>query len=99
MNENDLNETEDTHDPGQAGVTEQGKDKPLIVRGLDRRRKESGVIQDKAAMLNREKAVTAREDKADLREGKAASHEQRIRAAESIQTGSDEHMTLLREAN
>ena len=55
MNENDLNETDDTHDPGQAGVTEQGKDKPLIVRGLDRRRKESGVFQEEAAMPSREK--------------------------------------------
>jgi signal transduction histidine kinase len=80
-------------------VTEQGKDKPLIVRGIDRRRKESDFIQDDAAMLSREKLVTAREDKADLREGKAVSHEQRIRTAESIQTGSDEHMTLLQEAN
>jgi len=95
MNENDLNEADDTHDLGQAGVTGQGKDRPLIVRGFDRRRKESGVFQEEAAMPCREKLVTAREDKGDLYEGNAASHEQRVRAAESIQTGSDEHMTLL----
>ncbi|MDD5266116.1 MAG: ATP-binding protein [Methylococcales bacterium] len=99
MNENDPNKINDTQDPGQPGVTGQGNDRPLIVRGIDRRHMEIGVIQDEAALLIREKLVTAREDKADLREGKIASHEQRIRAAESIQTGSDEHMTILQEAN
>jgi len=75
MNENDPNVTDDTHDPGQPGVTGQGKGTPFIARGIDRRRMESVVIQDEAATLSREKLVTTREDKADLREGKIASHE------------------------
>ena len=87
MNENDPNDTDDTHDRGQPGVTGQGKDRPFIARGIDRRRKDSGVIQYEAAMPSLEKLVTAREDKGDLFEGNAASHEQRVRAAESIRQG------------
>jgi signal transduction histidine kinase len=64
------------------------------------------VIDDKAPVRNRVARVTAREDAVDsreqavgAREGTAASREQKIRAAETTQAASDDHMTMLQEAN
>jgi diguanylate cyclase (GGDEF)-like protein len=71
------------------------------------------VLNDVGALLSREKLVTAREDTAhmrenaaclredaaQLREGTATSREQEIRAAETIQSASDDHMIRLQQAN
>lgn len=71
------------------------------------------VLNDNGALLSREKLVTAREDTAhmrenaaglredaaQLREGTATSREQEIRAAETIQSASDDHMIKLQQAN
>ena len=47
----------------------------------------------------RESAAQAREGDAHQREGLASSREQVIRAAETIDVGSEDHMTMLQEAN
>ncbi|MDP3126853.1 MAG: ATP-binding protein [Thiobacillus sp.] len=66
----------------------------------------AAVIDDKAAVRNRETVATAREDAVDLREnavdvreGSATSRERDIRAAETTQAASDEHMSMLQQAN
>ena len=60
---------------GQPGVTGHGMDRVQTIRGNDRRRRESSVIDDEAAVLDREKSASTREDAAGLREGKATSRE------------------------
>jgi signal transduction histidine kinase/CheY-like chemotaxis protein len=118
MNRNDNDGATDT--PGQPGVNSQGKDRLPVVRGADRRRKDSAVVDDEATVLcrenfaaAREEAAHSREDAADLREGKATlredavhrregvatSREQVICAAEATQAASDDHMTMLQQAN
>jgi diguanylate cyclase (GGDEF)-like protein len=96
---NDNDGASDTDDPGQPGVASQGKDRLVAVRGNDRRRRESAVIDEKVAVLSREKLVTAREDAAHLRETEASSREQEIRAAETIHAAPDNHMFMLQQAN
>ncbi|MFC3109859.1 putative bifunctional diguanylate cyclase/phosphodiesterase [Undibacterium arcticum] len=61
-------------------------------------REGSATSREDAAHL-REGNVTSREDAAHLREGNASSREQEIRAAATIRTASDEHMTKLQQAN
>jgi len=63
-------------------------------------------MDDKAAVRSRETLATAREDAVDLREnavdvreGSATSRERIIRAAETTQAASDEHMSMLQQAN
>ncbi|MDP2170020.1 MAG: ATP-binding protein [Rhodocyclaceae bacterium] len=63
-------------------------------------------VDDKAAVRSRETLATAREDAVDLREnavdvreGSATSRERIIRAAETTQAASDEHMSMLQQAN
>jgi len=63
-------------------------------------------MDDKAAVRSRETLATAREDAVDLREnavdvreGSATSREREIRAAETTQAASDEHMSMLQQAN
>ena len=83
----------------QMGMSSQPKDRLLVAHENDITRREIAVIDYEAVILNREKLVTARENAADLREGKVTSHEQEIRAAETIQAASDEHMNRLQQAN
>jgi signal transduction histidine kinase/CheY-like chemotaxis protein len=107
MNKNNNDDdASDTDESGQPGVSSQPKDRLLAAHENDITRRENAVINYEAAVLRREKLVTARENAADmregavhLREGKATSHEQEIRAAETIQAASDEHMTVLQQAN
>ena len=47
----------------------------------------------------REGEASSREDAAHLREGKASSRERRIQVAETIQAASDDHVTMLQQAN
>jgi signal transduction histidine kinase/CheY-like chemotaxis protein len=63
-------------------------------------------MDDKATVRSRETLATAREDAVDLREnavdvreGSATSRERDIRAAETTQAASDEHMSMLQQAN
>ena len=72
----------------------------------DRDDPSSPASMDKAAVRSRETLATAREDAVDLREnavdvreGLATSREQEIRAVETTQAASDEHMSMLRQAN
>ncbi|MFA6904386.1 MAG: ATP-binding protein [Gallionellaceae bacterium] len=65
----------------------------------ERRRRQNTVIQDEAAVLNRENMATAREDAADLREKKASSREHKVQMVETKQAMSDEHMQMLKEVN
>ncbi len=83
----------------------QGKDR-LVIRGADRRRRDSAGMGDEAVVLSREKSATAREDAADLREdaadlreAAATSRELGIRAVEATQAASDDHMLALQQAN
>ncbi len=71
MNRNDKGGASDTDDPGQPGVVSQPKDRLPAALEKDITRRESAVIDDKAAVLSREKLVTAREDAVDLRENAA----------------------------
>lgn len=61
--------------------------------------KHSAVMDNKAAVLSREKLATAREDAVALREGTATTREREIRAAETTQGTSDDHINMLRQAN
>ena len=106
MNRNHHDGTYDSDDAAQPDVPSQHKDRLLAAHENDITRRESAVIDYEAAVLNREKLVTARENAvgrreaaAQLREEKAASHEQGIRAAETIKAATDEHMTVLQQAN
>jgi diguanylate cyclase (GGDEF)-like protein len=106
MNKNDNDGASDTDDPGQPGESSRHKKRLLVVRGKDRRRGESAVIDDEAAVSSREKLANARENTADLcedavhlREGKAISREREIRAAKTIQAASDDHVIRLQQAN
>ena len=63
-------------------------------------------IDDRAAVRSRETLAAAREDAVDLREnavdvreGSATSREREIRVAETTQAASDEHMSMLQQAN
>ncbi|MBU1263445.1 MAG: response regulator [Gammaproteobacteria bacterium] len=83
MNRSDSDGAADRADPGSAAV-----------------------MADKAAVRSRETLATAREDAVDLREnavdvreGSATSRERDIRAAETTQAASDEHMSMLQQAN
>jgi signal transduction histidine kinase/CheY-like chemotaxis protein len=67
---------------GHPGATGHGKDRLHIVRGNDRRRRESPVIDDEAAVLDREKSAYTREDTAHLREGTATSREDAVSVRE-----------------
>jgi predicted signal transduction protein with EAL and GGDEF domain len=106
MNRNDNDGVSDTDDPDPPDVSSQHKDRFPADLEKDITRRESAVIEDEAAVLSREKLATEREDAAhlrenaaDLREEAATSREREIRAAETKQAASDEHMIMLQEAN
>ncbi len=75
INSPETDGASDTDSPGQAGVTGQGKDSMPFVRGKDRRRRESAVMDDEATIRNRENLVATREDAAHLREDSATLRE------------------------
>jgi predicted signal transduction protein with EAL and GGDEF domain len=100
MNRNDHNDASDSHEPSQP------KNRLLTAHEQVLTRLESAVIDGEAAVLRRESlvaareyTVTLREQAADLRDGKTTSHEPEIRAAETTQAASDEHINLLQQAN
>lgn len=97
MNRNDKDGVSAIDDP--RGVTSQPEDSLPATLEKDVTRRENTVIDDEAAVLRREKSVTEREDAAHEREGAAASHEREIRAAETLQATSDDHIILLQQAN
>jgi signal transduction histidine kinase/ActR/RegA family two-component response regulator len=83
MNRSDSDGAGDRDDPGSAAA-----------------------MDDKAAVRGREIVATAREDAVDLRESavdvreaSATSREREIRATETTQAASDEHMSMLLQAN
>ena len=110
MNGNDHYSATDAGDSGQPGaaVQHEGTDQEREIT-----RRESAVIDDEAAVLSRgrlataredaaqlrENAVDLREDAAHLREGTASSREREIRAAETVQAASDDHMQMLQQVN
>jgi diguanylate cyclase len=61
-------------------------------------REDTANLRENAANL-RENVADLREDAAHLREGIATSREREVRAAETIQTASDNHMIKLQQAN
>ena len=67
MRKNDNDGAFYIDDRSQPGVAGQGKDRPHVVRGADKRRRDNAGIGDETAVLNREKSAAAREDAADLR--------------------------------
>ena len=85
-----------TNDPSQPDGTGPHINRLPVVRGADRRRGDSAVIDDEAAVLSREKSATVREDvalvreeaaglredAADLREGAALTREGEARVRE-----------------
>jgi diguanylate cyclase len=106
MNGNDPNDTDNTDDLGQPGVSSQPKNRLFSAHESNITRRKSAVITYETAVLRREKLVAARENAvalreqaADLREGKTTSHEQEIPAAETTQAASDDHIKLLQQAN
>jgi len=106
MNGNDPNDTDNTDDLGQPGVSSRPKDRLFTAHESNITRRESAVINYEAAVLRREKwvaarenAVALREQAADLREGKTTLHEQEIRTAETTQAASDDHIKLLQQVN
>ena len=106
MNKYDEDSASAAGGPGQPGVSSQHTDRAPNILEKDIRRREGDVIDGEAAVLSREKLATAREDAAHLRENAAdlrevsnASREQELRAAQTIQATSDDHMTMLQQAN
>ncbi|WP_413436482.1 putative bifunctional diguanylate cyclase/phosphodiesterase [Sulfuriferula sp. GW1] len=87
MNSNDNDGASGTDDPGQPGMGSQGKGYQQVVRGADRRRRDSAVMGDAAVVLSREKSATVREDAADSREHAADLREEAAHQREgSVQT-------------
>ena len=68
MNSNNKDDASNTQNPGPLGVANQHKNTLPDVVKKDTPRRESTVLDDKAAVLSREKSATAREDAADVRE-------------------------------
>lgn len=97
MNRNNKNGASDTGDP--RGVASQPKDSVSAILKKDITRRKNTVINDEAALLRREKSVAAREDAAHEREVSATSHKRKIRAAETLQAASDDHIVMLQQAN
>jgi len=62
------------------------------------RREGNASSREDAAHL-REGEASSREDAAQLREGKASSRERRIHVAETMRAASDDHVTMLQQAN
>jgi len=94
------------NEPGSPGVASQHHDSVPAVLKKDRPHGESTAMNDTAAVQSREAVATAREDAVDLREnavdvreGTAATREREIRAAETMQAASDDHMAMLQQAN
>jgi diguanylate cyclase (GGDEF)-like protein len=61
--------------------------------------RESKAASREESAHRREGSASFREDAAHLREGEASSRERRIQMAETIQTASDDHVTMLQQAN
>lgn len=106
MKKNHNDGVSDADASSQMGMSNRHKDNALTDLRNDITRRESAVVEDEAAVLGREKLATAREDAAELREGKATAREeaatareQDIRAGETLQTASDDHMQMLQQAN
>jgi diguanylate cyclase (GGDEF)-like protein len=95
-----------TSEPGQPGVTSQGKGRLPTIRGNDRRLRESIAEKDEAAILSREKMAEAREnaahlreDAADMRETIVILREGKIRQAEIKQKASEYDRNILQKVN
>lgn len=90
MNSNDNANVSDTDRQGQPDAINQSKDRPFVVRGKDRRRRESAVIDDEMTVrarehlaTDRENAAYSRENAAELRENVARRRESTVHARES----------------
>ena len=97
MNRRDSGGAADRADPGSPAAT----DDKAAVRSretLATAREDAAQLREDAAH-QREDAAHLREDAAHLREGTATSREREIRAAETTQAASDEHMSMLQQAN
>lgn len=102
MNRNDG--VYDTDDRSQPNVPNQHNDRLLASLEKDIARRESAVIDNEAAVLSREKLVSAREYAVQLRENAPDSREHAVpqhegKPTEKMQSASDEHMLMLRQAN
>jgi diguanylate cyclase (GGDEF)-like protein len=103
----------DTDSPGQPGLSSHHKDKVPASQEKEITRRESVVIDDETAVPSREKLVTRREytverredaahlreDAAHRREGTATLRERAIRAADTVQAASDDHLVMAQQAN
>jgi signal transduction histidine kinase/ActR/RegA family two-component response regulator len=94
------------NDSGSPGVASPRHDSVPAVLKKDCSHGESTAMDDTAAVQSREAVATAREDAVDLREdavdvreGTATTREREIRAAETMQAASDDHMAMLQQAN
>jgi len=83
MNRSDSDGAADRDDPGSTAA----RDDQAAVRSRE------------TLASAREDAVDLRENAVDVREGSATSREREIRAAETTQAASDEHMSMLQQAN
>ena len=103
----------DTDSPGQPGLSSHHKDKVPASQEKEVTRRESVVIDGETAVPSREKLVTRREytverredaahlreDAAHRREGTATLRERAIRAADTVQAASDDHLVMAQQAN
>ncbi|MHB1332729.1 MAG: putative bifunctional diguanylate cyclase/phosphodiesterase [Sulfuriferula sp.] len=91
MNRNDKDGTTDIDDPDQSGIASADKGSLHVVRGADRRRKDSATMADEATALRREKSTALRENAAGKREGAAVLREEAAHLREgAAQTREDE---------
>ena len=98
-NSPDTHGASDTDDPGPAGVTGQGRDRVPVVRGKDRRRRESAVIDDEAAVRSREDLASTREDAAYLREDAAKLREDTVHLREGTVQEREEETHIREQTN
>ena len=106
MNRNDDDSGSGAAGSAQPGTPSQHKGKLPDGLGKDIASRENAVVEDEAAVLGREKSATAREDAVhsregavDLREEAATSREGEIRAGETLQAASADHILMLQQAN
>jgi len=101
MDKDSNNDASDIGDLNQLDGSNQHKDKlaTILVDEAAVLKREMLVAAREDTVCKRENAVDLREDAVHLREEIATTRERKIRAAETVQSASDNHMIKLQQAN
>jgi diguanylate cyclase (GGDEF)-like protein len=99
MDRTDKDGVSEINDPGRSIMASQRKAVLPDDLKKDIPHCHSAVMDNKAAVLGREKLATARENAVELRENAVDMREREIRASEITQGTSDDHIIMLRQVN